>query len=95
VEQLALKVKEADEVRRTGIDELNCTYITSFDRTDIFTALSLENNFGVSTGHRQRAKALQNNVEQVYREAIADLFSRTENIKHVMEMLKMRRSIAI
>ena len=35
-EQLALKEKEADEVRRTLIDELNRTFVTPFDREDIF-----------------------------------------------------------
>ena len=35
-EELALKEKEADEVRRILIDELNCTFVTPFDREDIF-----------------------------------------------------------
>src|SRR5690242_4362109 len=35
-EQLALKEKEADEVRRILIDELNRTFVTPFDREDIF-----------------------------------------------------------
>ena len=33
---LALKEKEADEARRILIDELNRTFITPFDREDIF-----------------------------------------------------------
>lgn len=136
-EQLSLKEKEADEVRRILIDELNHTFITPFDREDIFTlsrtiddvldyaystvdemeilkvkptkyiqriasllkdaayeiqqgVLRLENHPGVATEHAQRAKALENRVEQVYREAIAKLFSGPENIEHVVEMLKMR-----
>ena len=136
-EQLSLKEKEADEARRILIDELNHTFITPFDREDIFTlsrtiddvldyaystvdemeilnvrptkyiqriasllkdaayeiqqgVLRLENHPGVATEHAQRAKALENRVEQVYREAIADLFSGPENIVHVVEMLKMR-----
>ena len=136
-QQLSLKEKEADEVRRILIDELNHNIITPFDRADIFTlsrtiddvldyaystvdemeilkvrptkyiqriasllkdaayeiqqgVLRLENHPGVATEHAQRAKALENRVEQVYREAIADLFSGPENIKHVVEMLKMR-----
>src|SRR3989337_1542273 len=36
-EQVALKEKEADEVRRILIDELNRTFVTPFDREDIFT----------------------------------------------------------
>ncbi len=136
-EQLSLKEKEADEVRRILIDELNHTGRTPFDREDIFTlsrtiddvldyaystvdemeilnvrptayiqrmasllkdaafeiqqgVLRLENHPGVATEHAQRAKALENRVEQVYREAIAELFSGPENIEHVVGMLKMR-----
>ena len=36
-EQLSLKEKEADEVRRILIDELNRTFVTPFDREDIFS----------------------------------------------------------
>jgi len=134
---LVSKEKEADEARRILIDELNKTFITPFDREDIF-ALSrtiddvldyaystvsemeilkveptpymqrmasllhdaayelsmavnrLEEHAGVSNDHAQRAKALENRVEDVYREALADLFSGVEDIKHVVKMLKLR-----
>ena len=136
-EQLALKEKEADEVRRILIDELNQTFVTPYDREDIF-ALSrsiddvidyadstlsemvvlkvkptpfmqrmvsllkdaayeiyqavqrLPKNPSVAIDHAQRAKALENRVEAVYREAIADLFSGPEDVHHVVSMLKMR-----
>ncbi len=136
-EQLALKEKEADEVRRILIDELNRTFVTPLDREDIF-ALSrsiddvvdyadstvsemvvlkvkpgtymqriatllkdaayeiyqavqrLQKHPSVAIDHAQRAKALENRVEAVYREAIADLFTGPEDIHHVVEMLKMR-----
>jgi predicted phosphate transport protein (TIGR00153 family) len=136
-EQLDEKEKEADEVRRILIDELNRTFVTPFDREDIF-ALSrsiddvidyadstvsemvilkveptkymqriaallkdaayeiyqgvqrLEKNPAVSTEHAQRAKTLENRVEGVYREAIADLFTGPEDVHHVVEMLKLR-----
>jgi predicted phosphate transport protein (TIGR00153 family) len=135
-EELALKEKEADEVRRILIDELNSTFVTPFDREDIF-ALSrsiddvidyadstvsemvvlkvdptpymqriaslkdaayeiyqavqrLQKNPSVAIDHAQRAKALENRVEGVYREAIADLFAGPEDIHHVVEMLKFR-----
>jgi predicted phosphate transport protein (TIGR00153 family) len=52
--------------------------------------LRLENHPNVATEHAQRAKALENRVEQVYREAIADLFNGPESVEHVVEMLKMR-----
>ncbi len=136
-EKLSMKEKEADEVRRILIDELNRTFVTPFDREDIFTlsrtiddvldyaystvsemeilkvhstpylqriasllkdagyelhqaVLRLKNHPGVAIDHAQRAKALENRVEAVYREALADLFSGPESIQHVMEMLKMR-----
>jgi predicted phosphate transport protein (TIGR00153 family) len=136
-EELDLKEKEADEVRRILIDELNSTFVTPFDREDIF-ALSrsiddvidyadstvsemvvlkvnatpymrriasllkdaayeifqavqrLQKNPNVAIEHAQRAKTLENRVEGVYREAIADLFSGPEDIHHVVEMLKLR-----
>ncbi len=134
---LAMKEKEADEARRILIYELNKTFVTPFDREDIFTlsrtiddvidyAYStitemellkvkptvymqriasllrdagaelllavdrLEEHPGVANEHAQRAKALENRVEGVYREALADLFSGGEDIKQVIKMLKLR-----
>ncbi len=129
--------KEADEVRRILIDELNRTFATPFDREDIF-ALSLtvddvldyantsveemamleirpnayvqrmvsllndaareillgvqrlQDHPNVAGDHAVRAKALENRVEHVYREAIADLFHMPRDIDHVVEMLKLR-----
>ena len=136
-EQLALKEKEADETRRILIDELNRSFVTPFDREDIFAlsrsiddvidyadstvsemsilnvaptpymtrmasllkeaayeihqaVMRLEKNPAVATDHAQRAKALENRVEGVYREAVADLFRGPEDIHHVVEMLKLR-----
>lgn len=128
---------EADEARRILIYELNKTFITPFDREDIFelsrtiddvldyaystmtemeilkvkptpftvrmAALlrdgafellqavdRLEKHPGVAGEHAQRAKELENRVENLYREALADLFSGAEDIKHVVKMLKYR-----
>lgn len=136
-ERLQTSEKEADEARRILISELNKTFVTPFDREDIF-ALSrtiddvldyaystvtemevlrvkptafmqrigallrdagyellmavdrLEHHPEVANEHAQRAKTLENRVEDVYREALADLFSGAEDIKHVMKMLKSR-----
>ncbi|MBN1661825.1 MAG: DUF47 family protein [Anaerolineae bacterium] len=52
--------------------------------------LRLKDNPGVASEHASRAKALENRVERVYREAIAALFSGSESPSHVMEMLKLR-----
>lgn len=50
----------------------------------------LEKHPRVATEHAQRAKALENRVEGVYREALADLFSNVEDLEHVVNMLKLR-----
>jgi hypothetical protein len=136
-ERLEKSEKEADEARRILISELNKTFVTPFDREDIFSlsrtiddvldyAYStvtemevlrvrptpfmlriasllrdaayellmavdrLELHPEVANEHAQRAKTLENRVEEVYREALADLFSGAEDIKHVMKMLKSR-----
>jgi predicted phosphate transport protein (TIGR00153 family) len=52
--------------------------------------LRLKGNPGVASEHASRAKALENRVERVYREAIADLFSGPEDIGMVMKLLKLR-----
>ncbi|HSJ59460.1 MAG TPA: DUF47 family protein [Anaerolineae bacterium] len=52
--------------------------------------LRLVDHPGVAAEHATRAKALENRVERVYREAVADLFSGPEDIHHVMGMLKLR-----
>ena len=129
--------KEADEVRRILIDELNRTFVTPMDREDIFALsraiddiidyaystvdemqilhvaansymqrmvsllrdaanevhlamLRIKDHPGVATEHAQRAKALENRVESVYREAIAALFEGTADPERIMEMLKLR-----
>lgn len=129
--------KEADEVRRILIDELNRTFVTPIDREDIFAlsltiddildyanttveemnlleiqpnkyierivslltdaareihmgVLRLDDHPNVANDHAVRAKALENRVETVYREAIADLFHMPRDIDHIVEMLKLR-----
>jgi len=50
----------------------------------------LEDHPRVASEHAQRAKALENRVESVYREAVAELFSGPQDVEHVVQMLKMR-----
>ena len=52
--------------------------------------LRIKDHPAVAAEHAQRAKALENRVETVYREAIAALFEGTANSEHIMEMLKLR-----
>lgn len=136
-ERLSHIESEADEVRRILIDELNRTFVTPFDREDIFAlsltiddildyaestvdelvmlkvapnpylermitlltdaameiyrgVLRLEDHPNVANDHAVRAKALENRVESVYREALADLFKAPKDLDDVMGILKLR-----
>jgi predicted phosphate transport protein (TIGR00153 family) len=50
----------------------------------------LEAHAGVAGEHAQRAKALENRVEGVYREALADLFREPKDVQDIARMLKQR-----
>lgn len=52
--------------------------------------LRLEDHPNVANDHAVRAKALENRVESVYREALADLFKDPKDLDDVMEILKLR-----
>ncbi len=129
--------KQADELRRILIDELNRTFITPFDREDILAlSLAIDDmlDYGNTTvdemvildidtndhlkrmvallhqsaerihlgvthltdrpqitiDHAMQAKALENRVEEAYREALAELFHGTKDVDHVVKMLKLR-----
>ncbi len=137
VEELNRAEKEGDEVRRILVDELNNTFVTPFDREDIFAlslniddildyanttmdeiklfevegnayierivslladaameiyraAQQLQDHPKVASDHAVRAKALENRVEHVYREALADLFKTPKDIDGMMHILKLR-----
>lgn len=136
--QIVETEKEAVEMRRIMIEELMNTFITPFDREDIF-ALSRDfddilryssttveemeildvtptpqmqkmaellaeaarelhlavmrlqdKHYAVATEHANTAKRIENQVETTYREAIAQLFQETRDVKHVMNVLKIR-----
>ena len=57
--------------------------------------LRLQDNPSVANEHTMGAKALENRVERVYREAIADLFSGPRDLDHLVEMLRLREITAI
>ena len=129
--------KEADEIQRILIHELEDTFVTPLDREDIFALSRAIDNFidyvydtvteleifertpkkymhdlteilmemaneihlsmqrlvdhpGVANEHARRIKALENQIETVYRESLADLFKGPEDTAHIMEMLKAR-----
>ena len=135
--QVANLEKEADEARRILIDELNRTFVTPFDREDIFAlsltiddmldyadttvdelvifkvkpnkyiqrivslladaaveihrgVMRLEDHPNVANDHAVRAKALENRVEHVYREALGSLFDEPEDFAGMIHILKLR-----
>ncbi len=129
--------KEADEVRRILIDELNRTFVTPIDREDLF-GLSraiddvldyaysttnemdilnvtpnsylrsmaellrnsaeeihlaierLEHHPNVAGDHSMRIKAIENQMETLYAEALAHLFDEPKDLKEVITMFKLR-----
>jgi len=129
--------KEADEVRRILIDELNRTFVTPIDREDLFglsraiddvldyaysttnemdilgvepndylRAMAqllhegaeelhlamerLEHHPNVADSHAVRAKAIENRMDTLYAEALADLFKAPRDLDAVVNMLKLR-----
>jgi predicted phosphate transport protein (TIGR00153 family) len=47
---------------------------------------------GVAQSHAVRVKQLENQVETLYREALAALFNQPKDVEHVVEMLKLRET---
>ena len=129
--------KEADEIRRILIDELNRTFATPIDREDLFglsravddvldfaytttnemdildvepneylgqmaellhsgaeeihlAIQRLEHHPSVADSHAVRAKSVQNRMATLYAEALADLFKKPEDLKEVVNMMKLR-----
>ena len=64
--------------------------LTDAAREIYMGVMRLEDHPNVANDHAVRAKALENRMESVYREAIADLFAMPRDIDHVVEMLKLR-----
>ena len=52
----------------------------------------LADHVGVTQTHTIRIKQLENQVEQEYRLALADLFAQPKDIDHVVQMLKLRET---
>ena len=50
----------------------------------------LSDHPSLANDHAVRAKALENRVEHVYREALAELFDTPKDIDGVMQILKLR-----
>ncbi len=129
--------READELRRVLIEELNRSFVTPIDREDLFalsrtiddildyaystvdemvildlkpnpylqkmasilreaaeelhlSIVQLKKYPQIALEHATKAKAFENQMEAVYREALAALFKGPKDLDHVIEMLKTR-----
>jgi predicted phosphate transport protein (TIGR00153 family) len=78
------------EVKPNDYMERMVSLLTDAAREIYMGVLRLEDHPNVANDHAVRAKALENRMETVYREAIADLFAMPRDIDHVVEMLKLR-----
>ncbi len=54
------------------------------------SVVRLADHPAVAEDHAVRAKAIENQVEHVYREALAHLFHLPRDVEHVVQMLKLR-----
>jgi len=129
--------KDADELLRMLVDELNRTFVTPIDREDLYklsravddilddtwftinemdilevepnpylrdmaarlvtgaeeiklAVERLSDHPGVASTHATRAKAVRNDMEQLYAKALADLFRKPKDLDNVIMMLKLR-----
>jgi predicted phosphate transport protein (TIGR00153 family) len=48
---------------------------------------------GVAQGHAVRAKQVENQVESIYRQALAELFHQPKDAEHIIQILKMRETL--
>jgi uncharacterized protein len=143
-EKLSERLNESEGVadlkRRVLLDELDKTFITPFDREDIYTLSRaiddiidygdttaeemklfeleaadelyemtgiilemtkaicraveyLENNKNISNEHALKAKALENQVEKLYRNSLVKLF-KNDDIRYILKMREIYRHIS-
>ena len=52
--------------------------------------LQLKDHAGVAQNHVVRAKQMENQVEDLYRQALAELFRQAKDVDHIVQMLKLR-----
>src|SRR4030066_982102 len=85
IEEMALL-----EIKPNAYMERMVSLLTDAAREIYMAVVRLEDHPNVANDHAVRAKALENRMETVYREAVADLFHMPRDIDHIVEMLKLR-----
>ncbi|HKZ55552.1 MAG TPA: DUF47 family protein [Anaerolineales bacterium] len=85
IEEMALL-----DIQPNSYIERMVSLLTDAAREIHMGVMRLEEHPNVANDHAVRAKALENRMETVYREAVADLFHMPRDIDHIVEMLKLR-----
>ncbi|MBN1221428.1 MAG: DUF47 family protein [Anaerolineae bacterium] len=100
---LSLNVDEMIDYALTAVQEMNLLEVDADEHLEQMVALvrqeaeelamamqRLSANPRVAGDHAQRAKKMENEVERIYRLAIADLFTKAKDFKPLMAMLRRR-----
>jgi uncharacterized protein Yka (UPF0111/DUF47 family) len=100
---ISLHIDEMLDYALTTIEEMELLDVCQDDYLTQMVALNrkaaeeialaiqrLRNNPRVAGDHARRAGKLENDVESLYRQAIADLFTKAKDFKPLMTMLKRR-----
>lgn len=100
---LSLNIDEMIDYALTTIEEMNLLEVDADEHLGQMIALvrqeaeelamamhRLSANPRVAGAHAQRAKKIENEVEHLYRLAIADLFTKAKDFKPLMAMLRRR-----
>jgi len=100
---LSLNIDEMIDYALTTIQEMNLLDVDADEHLEQMVALvrqeaeelamamhRISANPRVAGDHAQRAKKIENEVERIYRLAIADLFTKAKDFKPLMAMLRRR-----
>ncbi len=79
-----LKVKSTNQMEQIA------TLLRNSANEILMAVDRIQDHPSVANEHAQRAKALENKIEEYYRESLADLFSGAEDVKHVIKILRYR-----
>jgi hypothetical protein len=86
VEMSILAVEPNDYMREIGV-------LLAKAASELYLGVQrLADHPGVSMDHVVRVKQLENQVEEVYRRALADLFQQAKDVNQVLQILKLRET---
>jgi len=86
VEMSILEVQPNDYMRQIGL-------LLQKSASEIHLGVQrLADHPGVAQSHAVRSKQVENQVEHLYRQALAELFHQPKDAEHIVEMLKLRET---